>query len=129
MFMKKLKLSILALCIALSGSLMVAPAFVSADFKTDACSGVTTVAGGSTCTAGSSTAIQRILKFVINILSVIVGFTAVIMVIVAGFKFMTSGGNSNSISSARSTLVYALIGLALVAIARIIVRFTLEHAK
>ncbi len=63
---------------------------------------------------------------VINILSAIVGIVAVIIIIVAGFKYVTSAGNDQTVASAKKTLLYAIIGLIVVALAQIIVKFVLN---
>jgi hypothetical protein len=70
--------------------------------------------------------LNGLITSIINILSVIVGIVAVIMIIVGGFKFITSGGDSGKITSARQTVIYALIGLVIVALAQFIVRFVLS---
>ncbi len=64
----------------------------------------------------------------INTLSVVVGIVAVIMIIVGGFRYVTSGGKEESIKSAKNTIMYALIGLVIVALAQIIVQFVLNKA-
>ena len=64
---------------------------------------------------------------VINILSVIVGIVAVVMIIVAGFRFITSAGNEQTVASARRTLLYSVVGLVVVALAQVIVQFTLNE--
>jgi beta-lactamase regulating signal transducer with metallopeptidase domain len=81
-----------------------------------------TAAGGNS----SSPSINSVIGTVINVLSAVVGVIAVIMIIVAGFKYVTSGGDSNSVSSAKSTLVYAVVGLIIVGLAQTIVRFVLD---
>jgi hypothetical protein len=53
---------------------------------------------------------------------------AVIMIIVGGLKYITSGGDSGNITSAKNTILYAIVGLIVVALAQIIVRFVLERA-
>lgn len=75
-----------------------------------------------------SSGLTDFIKNIVNILSYVVGLIAVIMVIVAGINFTTSGGDANKVSSAKSTLVYALIGLVLVALAQLIVRVVLTTA-
>jgi hypothetical protein len=47
------------------------------------------------------------------------------MIIIGGFKYITSGGDSNNVSSAKNTILYAIIGLIIVALAQTIVRFIL----
>jgi len=56
---------------------------------------------------------------------VIVGIAAVIMIIVGGFRYITSGGNDASVTSAKNTILYAVIGLIVVALSQLIVRFVL----
>ena len=48
------------------------------------------------------------------------------MIIVGGFRYITSGGNDTSVTSAKNTILYAIIGLVVVALAQLIVRFTLS---
>ena len=92
-------------------------------------SGLTT-GNGTTCTAGDTASgaqkIQDIVTLIINIFSVIVGIVAVIMILVGGFKYITSGGDSGNISSAKNTIVYAVIGLIIVALSQFIVKFVLN---
>ena len=73
--------------------------------------------------------IQSIVTTVINIFSIVVGIVAVIMIIVGGFKYITSGGDSGNITSAKNTIVYAVIGLVVVALAQFIVQFVLTRVN
>lgn len=98
------------------------------DQKTSVCQGAGLAGGGSDCTDGSTT-INDVIKTVINILSVIVGVAAVIMIMVGGFKYVTSGGAPEQISSAKNTVFYAVIGLVVVALSQIIVRFVLAKLR
>jgi uncharacterized membrane protein YuzA (DUF378 family) len=72
---------------------------------------------GSDC---SGAGVNSVIKAVVNILSTVVGIAAVIMVILAGFKYVTSAGDSGKVSSAKNTLVYALVGLAVAAVALVL---------
>jgi hypothetical protein len=81
------------------------------------------------CTAAGSdatTKINDIIHTIVNLLSAVVGIVAVIMIIVGGFRYITSGGNDSSVTSAKNTILYAIIGLVVVALAQLIVRFTLS---
>jgi hypothetical protein len=81
------------------------------------------------CAAAGSDAtsqINNIVHTIVNLLSAIVGIVAVIMIIVGGFRYITSGGNDTSVTSAKNTILYAIIGLVVVALAQLIVRFTLS---
>lgn len=72
--------------------------------------------------------VNNLLSRIINIFSVVVGVIAVIMIIVGGFKYITSGGKEEGIKGAKNTIMYALIGLVVVALAQIIVKFVLNKA-
>ena len=65
----------------------------------------------------------------INILSSVIGVVAVIILIVAGFRFITSSGDTNKVGSAKNTIIYALVGLAVVALAQIIVHFVIVEVQ
>ena len=56
-----------------------------------------------------------------------VGVVSVIMIIIAGFKYVTIGGNDSSVTSAKNTILYAIVGLVIVALAQVIVRFVLTN--
>lgn len=71
--------------------------------------------------------INNIIKLVINIFSLVVGVVAVIMIIVGGLKYITSGGDSGNVSGAKNTILYAVVGLVVVALAQFIVRFVLSR--
>jgi hypothetical protein len=79
--------------------------------------------------AGSdaTTSINNIVHTIINILTAAVGIVAVIMIIVGGFRYITSGGNDTSVTAAKNTILYAIIGLVVVALAQVLVRFTLSR--
>lgn len=62
---------------------------------------------------------------VVNVLSMIVGIAAVIFIMVAGFRFIVSGSNSQEISQQREYILYALVALVIVALAQLMVRYVL----
>lgn len=65
----------------------------------------------------------------INIFSVIVGIVAVVMIIYGGFRYVTSGGKQESVTNAKNTLLYAIVGLIIVALSQAIVHFVLKSTK
>lgn len=75
------------------------------------------------------TKIDTIITTVINIFSLIVGVIAVIMIIIGGLKYITSGGDSGNITAAKNTILYAVIGLVVVALAQFVVRFVLDKVS
>ncbi len=85
--------------------------------------------GGSSQTPDQATShFNSIIRTILNILSATVGILAVVMIIVAGVRFTTSGGSAEKVKSAKSALMYAIIGLAIAALAKIIVQFVLNKA-
>jgi len=85
-------------------------------------------AGLTVCDPGSSSSdIQGTIRTVVNILSVVGGIAAVIMIIYAGFRYVASAGNAEATKNARSTIMYAVIGLIIIALAQVIVHFVLRN--
>lgn len=131
-------LRIITAHIVLAGALLF-PAFVLvpvasasapytvASAASDACEGIALTGGAcSKDGTGSQAQISNVVKTIINVLSAIVGVAAVVMIIVSGFKYITSNGDASNITSAKHTIIYAIVGLVIVALAQVIVRFVLE---
>ena len=78
---------------------------------------------------GDASGLTALARNIVNIFSIIVGAVAVIMIIYGGFRYITSGGDSNSVGSAKNTLIYAIVGLIIVALAQLIVRFVLTQTS
>lgn len=52
-----------------------------------------------------------------NVISVVIGLAGIvlfIMIVLGGFKLLTSAGNPQSVEGAKKTLTYAIFGIALV---------------
>lgn len=71
--------------------------------------------------------VNSIIRTAITLLSIIAGIIAVIMLIVSGLKFITSEGDASKAASARQSLIYAIVGLVVVVVAQVIVRFVLGN--
>ena len=84
--------------------------------------------GPQDCAVGAepSNRLNDIVKLIINLFSLIVGVVAVIMIIIGGLKYITSGGDSGNVTGAKNTILYAVIGLVIVALSQFIVRFVLQ---
>ena len=127
-FIKRVRLFIVA-CAMILGFGGLVPAVVMADTaQQTVCS---TLGAGSDCTADphGSVDIGSVIKAIVNILSYVIGVVAVIMVMVSGFRYVTSGGDSSKVSGAKNTLVYAVVGLVVAALAQVIVKFVLSKVK
>jgi cytochrome bd-type quinol oxidase subunit 2 len=120
--------------IAASLSLALLPALIpvtvraaEVDIRGNLCSGTSLdTSGAADCNGDGAADAQNLVTNIINIFSLVVGIVAVIMIIVGGFKYITSNGDSGSISSAKTTIMYAIIGLVVVAFAQLIVQFVLD---
>lgn len=65
-----------------------------------------------------------------NILIAIIGISgliAVIFIIIGGVQYMSSSGDPAKVKKAKDTILYALIGLAICALAFAIVNFTIDE--
>lgn len=129
------KIKKIATSLALMGALaapMLAPVAVHAQANIN-CGGIQACLNNgaqstdpSSNAADPTTKVNDIIKLVINIFSLIVGVIAVVMIIVGGLKYITSSGDSGNVSGAKNTILYAIVGLVVVALAQIIVRFVLS---
>lgn len=54
---------------------------------------------------------DSLLANVLNIVWFAMGFAAVLVIIISGYQYMTSNGDPGKASKARSTILYAVIGL------------------
>lgn len=59
----------------------------------------------------------------ISALLALVGITAVFFIIMAGFKFATSGGDQKKVQDARKIMTYAILGVILVLLSFTIIYF------
>lgn len=109
-----------------------APVGVSAQINEAVCDGVNLVDDSNTegCNeaTGSGNTFADLMKRIINIFSMVVGAVSVVMIIIGGFRYIVSNGDSNGVSGAKNTILYAIIGLIVVLFAQIIVRFVLTNA-
>lgn len=83
--------------------------------------------GSCTTDEAAGDQVNQTVTLALNLFSAIVGIIAVVMIIVGGVKYITSQGESTNITAAKNTILYAVIGLVVVALAQIIVRFVLER--
>lgn len=65
------------------------------------------------------------IKKVVNLLLWAIGIISVIMIIIGGIRYATSNGDSNQVTAAKNTIMYAVIGLVIAIFAYAIVNFVL----
>ena len=114
------------------GGLVMAPTVTAAHTsKTSVCQGVDIATGGAGTGAGCSNrgeSLKSIIAGILNVLSLMAGFIAVVMIIVGGFRYVVSGGNDNAVAGAKNTIIYALVGVIVLALAQAIVHFVLGES-
>ncbi len=60
-----------------------------------------------------------------RLLSIVIGVASIIMIIVAGFQYVTSTGDSAKLNSAKNTIVYAVAGLVVASLAQLLIIFVI----
>lgn len=58
-----------------------------------------------------------------NVLLFIIGAVSVIMLIIGGIRYTVSGGDSAAVTSAKNTILYAIVGIVVALLAYAIVNF------
>ena len=90
-----------------------------------------TITNGVNCAKGEDTPAflfggeGSIFTVVVNILLFIIGAISVIMLIWGGIRYTTSAGNSASVTAAKNTIMYAIIGLVIAFLAFALVNWVL----
>ena len=90
----------------------------------DGCLTDAEIANEGTGNIGGGISLQTVLKTILEILSWIAGIASVVMLILAGFKYVISQGGDGT-AQARNTILYAAVGLVIVALAQTIIRFVI----
>jgi hypothetical protein len=62
-----------------------------------------------------------------NVLLYVVGAIAVIMIVIGGLRYVLSGGNSEQVTAAKNTILYAVIGIIIAILAYAIIRFVISN--
>ena len=66
-----------------------------------------------------------VLTTIVNTLLFIIGFLSVIMLIFGGLRYIISGGNAAAVTTAKNTILYAIVGLIIAIFAYAIVNFVI----
>jgi heme/copper-type cytochrome/quinol oxidase subunit 2 len=128
-----LKKILLSISIALAAAMplaFAASAYAAEGIQQNLCAGAnlnvnTDCNSGGITDAQAQQRINDILHSIINLFSLVVGIVSVMMIIYGGLKYITSGGDSGNVGNAKNTILYAIIGIVIVALAQFIVRFVL----
>ena len=68
-----------------------------------------------------------LIKKVVNLLLWAIGIISVIMIIIGGIRYAISNGDSNQVTAAKNTIMYAVIGLVIAIFAYAIVYFVFDQ--
>ena len=132
---KKLSVVLTSLFIIASPLVVVSSALHADSIADNVCKGVLGTEQGkvsdhttiSDCSENGNETFVGVMKRIINIFSIVVGAVSVIMIIIGGFRYIISGGDSSGVSGAKNTILYAVVGLIIVLFAQIIVRFVIAN--
>lgn len=128
--MKKIKL-------LLAGLLIVPTLAVSVSVlsSTNALADVSEGVGGGISSTNTGNVPQALdgdegmVKKVVNVMLYAIGIIAVVMIIFGGIKYSTSAGDSNKVTSAKNTLLYAVVGLVVAIFAYAIVNWVFTQTS
>jgi hypothetical protein len=120
---------LLVLFVTFCAPLALSPvAMAKVDILKDACDSAST---STTCKSAASkndpiTGPDGTLDRISTVVAIIAGISAVIMIILSGFRYVTSGGDTQKIASAKNTLIGAIVGLVIIVVARGIIVLVLK---
>lgn len=133
---KRILLTLLFPALLLSGTaVFAAPVDAQVDVSSEVCNrddGVrpaicNDIDAGSGADANPIYGKDGVLTRAISVLSILTGIIAVIVMVIAGIKMSISQGDSGKISSARSQIIYAIVGVAVAVVAQGIVQLVLNR--
>ena len=89
-----------------------------------------TVSGGAAAARGTDQTSDLfgstgVFRTITNVLLFILGAISVIMIIIGGLRYVISGGNSTSVTEAKNTILYAIVGVIVALLAYAIINFVL----
>lgn len=118
----------LALGVTLASGVISTPTAQAANCTSDASGGL---AGGAGCAQGTDQqsdlfGTNGIFKTITNVLLFLIGAISVIMLIIGGIRYVVSGGDSTAVTSAKNTILYAVVGIVVAILAYALVNFVIS---
>jgi hypothetical protein len=107
------------------------PAYAaSGDVLQNACKDVSGGGDSAACDSKQETisGTNGVLYRVTRLVAIIAGVAAVIVMIAGGLMFVTSNGDASKAGTARNTILYAAIGLVVIALAQAIVTLVVNRS-
>lgn len=129
-FMKKVVGSMIILPALVLGVVATTPAVVHA--QCDVTAGG--IGNGANCAKPTGAAQNlfgdgSIFNTVTNILLFLIGAISVVMLIIGGIRYVVSGGDQGAVTSAKNTILYAIIGIVVAFLAFAAVRFVTDQLQ
>lgn len=115
--MNKFKLAVLTLIAVFGVASVALPAYAQP---------VNEIRSGVNATGSDKTTLEVRIQDIVNLMLFILGAIAVIMIVIGGIRYTTSNGDSSAITSAKNTILYAVVGLIVAILAYAIVNFVLD---
>lgn len=90
------------------------------------------ITGSAGCAKGSGQSESltegdtSVFRTVTNVLLFIIGAVSVIMLVIGGIRYTISGGDSNQVTAAKNTILYAIIGIVVAILAFAAVDFVIK---
>lgn len=131
-FIKKISQGLLVPLAVVGLSLSVAAPTAFAARATNSCDPDTlSVDSGAACAQGNGQSSDlfgngSIFQSITNILLFLIGAISVIMLIIGGIRYVISGGDQNQVTSAKNTILYAIVGIVVAFLAYAAVNFVTQ---
>ncbi len=123
---KRLAVALLSLTVLLTVAVP-SPILAIDDPLNQVCSG----AGADSATCGGRSPVNNpvnvVLVNAIQLILMAVGVAAVFVIIIAGFRYITSSGDSNSINGAKNAILFAVIGLVVALTGQLIISVVISR--
>lgn len=127
--LKKVSVALLAVPALVLGLGLFSPVLAA-----EACDVTKGISQGAECAKPTNAPSQlfgpdSIFVTITNILLFIIGAIAVIMLIIGGIRYVVSAGDQNAVTSAKNTILYAIIGIVVAFLAYAAVNFVSSQLK
>lgn len=119
--MNKLKVAILTFAVLIGAAALV-PSYSAGAAAKDQI-----IIGANETGTADGTTLQGRIKTITNVMLYIIGALSVVMIIFGGIKYVVSAGDSSKVTSAKNTIMYAVIGLVVAILAYAIVNFVITQ--
>lgn len=127
---KKTLQSLLIVPVLALGVSVVAPALQPVDAQAQAGENLT-LQGGADSAKGTDQQTNLfgdggVFQTITNVMLYLIGAISVIMLIIGGIRYVVSGGDQAAVTSAKNTILYAVVGIIVAILAYALVNFVIE---